>query len=167
MNERIVNRIAVLAIVLALAGCATPAASSLPSEHAPGTAHLPTSAAPSASASVDPLAACIGVEPEGEPLEVEVGTVSYAFDPSTIEGPRHCQPFVIVFTNSDTGGTTIPNFHHDVDIRLENVLGQRVFDGETIANTTIRYEVPGLPAGEHYFYCSIHAGMSGLVLVAP
>jgi hypothetical protein len=92
------------------------------------------SAAPIASASDDPTAACAGVEPDGEPFELAVAARSYAFDTELIEGPRHCQPFVITLTNNDVepaalaGGTN----QHDVDIRAENVLGALVFDGELV-----------------------------------
>ena len=150
-----------------LAGCGTAAAPS-PSAHLEPTHEL-ASAAPEASASEDPLAACEGVEPEGEPLEIAVGTASYSFDPRMIEGPIHCQPFVIVFTNSDpppgAGAPTDTN-EHNITIRFENLIGPLLFDGELIGETTIRYEVPGLPAGEHYMYCKVHPGMTGRVLVA-
>ncbi len=149
--------------VLVLAACTTAAS---PSASAHDVASHEPSAEPSASA--DPLAVCEGVEPEGEPLEIEVGTLSYSFDPRMIEGPVQCQPFVIVFTNSDPpigsdpGGTN----EHNVTIRFENLIGPLLFDGEVIGRTTIRYEVPGLPAGEHYMYCKVHPGMTGRVLVA-
>jgi hypothetical protein len=116
------------------------------------------------------MAACAGVEPDGEAFELAIAARSFAFDTELIEGPRHCQPFVITLTNNDVepaqeaGGTN----QHDVDIRAENVLGALVFDGELVnGGGSIRYEVPGLPAGEHYFYCSRHAGgMNGTLVVA-
>ncbi len=130
----------------------------------------PASAAaePTPSASEDPLAVCEGVEPEGEPVEIIVGTASYSFDPRIIEGPTHCQPFVIVFTNSDPAMANNPagTNEHNITIRAENLIGPLLFDGEVIGKTTIRYEVPGLPAGEHYMYCKVHPPMTGRVLVA-
>ena len=53
-----------------------------------------------------------------------------------------------------------------ITIRFENLIGPLLFDGELIGETTIRYEVPGLPAGEHYMYCKVHPPMTGRVLVA-
>ncbi len=128
------------------------------------------SAAPIASASDDPTAACAGVEPDGDAFELALIARSYAFDTELIEGPRHCQPFVITLTNNDVepgleaGGTN----QHDVHIRAENVLGPLVFDGELVnGGESLRYEVPGLPAGQYYFYCSQHAGgMNGTLVVA-
>lgn len=151
-----------------LAACSTAASPSADAQDA--ASHEVASAAPEASASEDPLAVCEGVEPEGEPLEIAVGTASFSFDPRIIEGPIHCQPFVIVFTNSDlppgAGGPTDTN-EHNVTIRFDNLIGPLLFDGEVIGQTTIRYEVPGLPAGEHYMYCKVHPPMTGRVLVAP
>ncbi len=155
-----------LLALLLLAACSTPAA--LPSAHETAS-HDVASVAAEPSASVDPLAVCEGVEPEGEPLEISVGTASYSFDPRVIEGPTHCQPFVIVFTNSDPAIANSPagSNEHNITIRFENLIGPLLFDGELIGVTTIRYEVPGLPAGEHYMYCKVHPAMTGSVVVAP
>lgn len=125
---------------------------------------------PGASASEDPLAVCADVPVEGEPFAIAIETVSFAFDTEVIEGPRACQPFTITFTNNDVndpqdGGTG----HHDIDVRADNVLGPLLFDGEAIGGPggTITYEIPGLPAGEHYFYCSFHTGaMHGTLIVS-
>lgn len=100
-------------------------------------------------------------------LEIQVTTVSFAFDVDEIEGPRHCEPFVLIFTNNDEP-TPGMNAQHDIDIRAGNVLGPVLFDGDLIGMGEIRYEVPGLPAGEQYFFCSNHPGaMNGTINVAP
>jgi len=131
---------------------------------------LPASASADAdpSAADDPATACEGVEPVGEPIEIPLGTVSYAFDTDVIEGPTHCQPFVVVFTNSDPpsapGGPAGTN-QHNVVIRAESTLGPLLFEGEVIGQAMIRYEVPGLPSGTHYFYCQIHPEMAGDVVI--
>lgn len=159
-----IGRTAVGAVLL-LAGCAGNAPASSPVHDAPSPEQS-ASAAATAPASTDPMAACAGVEPDGEPFEVVIETVSYAFDTELIEGPTHCQPFVITFTNNDLEPSDLTTNHHDVDIRADNVLGDLVFDGELInGGTTTRYEVAGLPAGEHYFYCSEHpAAMNGTLI---
>lgn len=119
-----------------------------------------------ATSSEDPAAACTGVEPEGDPVEIAVRAQSVAFDTQTIEGPRDCQPFVIEFTNMDGPQSGISRYEHNIFIRLDGVLGDLAFEGETIGTTTMRYEVPGLPAGTHYFYCSLHAAvMKGELIV--
>lgn len=164
------RRFAVLSALLLLAACSTPAAS--PSADADDAASQePASVAAEPSASVDPLAVCEGVEPEGEPLEIVVGTASYSFDPRMIEGPTECQPFVIVFTNSDppppADSPVVTTNEHNITIRFENLIGPLLFDGEQIGQTTIRYEVLGLPAGENYLYCKLHPPMTGRILVAP
>ena len=163
----------VVCMALIVGGCAggtgqgdAPTATLNASSQAPMT----TAASASAGAveADDPLAACDGVEPSGEPIEVEVSTVSYAFDPLRLEGPVHCQPFVIVFTNLDqqVEGNIARTHEHNIFIRAGNVLGPLVFEGETIGTSTVRYEVPGLPAGEHFFNCSLHAPMTGDLIVA-
>ena len=112
------------------------------------------------------MAACAGVEPEGGLVEIAVRAQSIAFDTQTIEGPRACQPFVIEFTNMDGPQSGISRYEHNIFIRLDGVLGDLAFEGETIGTTTIRYEVPGLPAGTHYLYCSLHAAaMKGDLIV--
>jgi len=164
----------VLMLVLAACSAATTSSPNVHSDdltsHAMSDAPSSTTLEPTPTASEDPLAVCEGVEPVGEPMEITVGTASYSFDPRIIEGPKHCQPFVIVFTNSDpplaAGGPTSTN-EHNITIRAETLIGALLFDGELIGRTTIRYEVPGLPSGEHYMYCKVHPPMSGRIQVAP
>lgn len=117
----------------------------------------------------DPAAACEGVEAAEATLEIEIQTVSFAFDTPVIEGPRHCEPFLILFTNNDTQSSVVLGApKHDIDIRANNILGPILFDGALIDAGQIRYEVSGLPAGEHYFFCSVHPeAMNGDVVVAP
>jgi hypothetical protein len=135
------------------------------------SATAPPSAASSvkASTSEDPTAACASVEPEGKQFEITVETVSFAFDTDRVEGPRHCQPFAITFKNHDVLGEVGAGLtnQHDIDIRA-GVLGPKLFDGKLIPGPAgaIRYEVPGLPTGEYYFYCSVHPGMNGTLVVA-
>lgn len=163
--QRIAALVMFAAWLSACAGSGAPAETS-PAHDAPSHEQS-ASAAPNASASDDPTTACAGVEPDGEPFEVAIETVSYAFDTEVIEGPRHCQPFVITLTNNDVEPPPFDTNQHDLDIRAKNVLGALLFDGELVnGGGTIRYEVPGLPAGEHYFYCSQHAGaMNGTLVI--
>ncbi|MEO5985423.1 MAG: hypothetical protein ABIW50_04430 [Candidatus Limnocylindria bacterium] len=161
-----------LASLIVLSSCSTAPQANQPASQAPsiGLASIePTDfVEPSPSAPSDPLAACEDVQPTGDPFEISLGTVTYAFDAGRIEGPRHCQPFVIVFTNSDP--TVANNLYgtneHDVTIRLDGLLGPLVFEGERIGQSTVRYEVPGLPEGEHYLYCTLHSVMSAELIVA-
>lgn len=169
MGRRATSVAGIVGLLLAACTTGSPGASPQDSiSQAMSDMPATTVAEPSPSASEDPLAVCEGVEPEGEPLEIAVGTASYAFDPRTIEGPRHCQPFVIVFTNSDppmAGVNQAGTNEHNVTIRAENLIGALLFDGEVIGRDTIRYEVPGLPAGEHYMYCKAHPSMTSRLMV--
>jgi len=135
------------------------------------SATAPPNAASSvkASTSEDPTAACASVEPDGKQSDVTLATLSFAFDTDRIEGPRHCQPFAITFKNHDElleVGGELTN-QHDLDIRA-GFLGPKVFDGKLISGPrgSIRYEVPGLSAGEYIFYCSVHPNMNGTLVVA-
>ena len=115
---------------------------------------------------------CADVPVEEDRFETDIETVSFAFDTEVIEGPRTCQPFPINFTNNDVFEASAQaelTGEHDIDIRADNVLGPVLFDGEAIAGPggTITYEIPGLPAGEHYFFCSLHSGgMNGTLVVS-
>ena len=127
-----------------------------------------SAAAPSAPTASTDAASCADVELSDDPLEIEVTARSFAFDTERIEGPRACEPFVIVFMSHEGDSPTTPEDRlHDIDIRAENLLGDILFDGELIPPGEIRYEVPGLPAGEHFFYCSNHSDMNGTLVVAP
>jgi azurin len=166
---RIVRLPCAIVLVATTAACSDPGASSTDQALEPTQEASDAQASPGASASTDPLAVCADVPVEGEPFSIAIETVSFAFDTEVIEGPRACQPFTITFTNNDVndpqdGGTG----DHDIDIRADSVLGPLLFDGEAIGGPggTITYEVPGLPAGEHYFYCSFHTGvMNGTLIV--
>lgn len=167
---RVVKLAGAIVLVVTTAACSDQGATPSSAQATERTLRLsePPSS-PGASASADPLTECADVPVEGQPFEIAIETVSFAFDTDVIEGPRACQPFTITFTNNDVndpqdGGTG----DHDIDIRADNVLGPQLFDGEAVSGPggTITYEIPGLPAGEHYFYCSFHAGaMNGTLIV--
>lgn len=93
-----IGRTAVAAVLL-LADCAGTAPASSRAQDA-ASHEQSASAAATASASTDPMVACAGVEADGEPFEVALETISYAFDTELIEGPTHCQPFVITLTTT-------------------------------------------------------------------
>jgi azurin len=167
---RMVRLPCAIALVAIATACSDPGASSTVQALEPTQEASDAQASPGASASTDPLAVCADLPVEGEPFAIAIETVSFAFDTEVIEGPRACQPFTITFTNNDVndpqdGGTG----DHDIDIRADNVLGPLLFDGEAVGGPggTITYEIPGLPAGEHYFYCSFHTGaMNGTLIVS-
>ncbi len=144
-----------------LAGCAGSGAPSVSTTPA-------VSATLAASAKEIVTAACEGVEAQGAVVEINLKTVSFAFDTDLIEGPRHCQPFVVNFTNNDKPQPAAERTNkHDFNIRA-GILGPVVFDGQLVGGggATIRYQVPALPAGEYYFYCEPHPGMHGKLVVA-
>ena len=160
-----------IALVAIATGCSAPGATpSAVQADEPTQEASDAQASPEASASAGPLAGCAEVAVEGEPFSIAIETVSFAFDTEVIEGPRECQPFTITFTNNDAddpldGGTS----DHDIDIRADNVLGPLLFDGEAVGGPggMVTYEIPGLPAGEHYFYCSFHSRvMKGTLVVS-
>jgi hypothetical protein len=139
-----------LCLVTVIAGCGAPAETA-------------DSAAPSGTPGPSGLrAACLGVVAEGEPLEIEIEADGDDFSTDHITGPRHCQPFVIVFTNNDP-------IQHNVAISTEELgQGEYLLFGERIAGPeTIRYEVAGIPAGDYFFVCTPHwQSMNGSLTVA-
>lgn len=65
-------------------------------------------------------------------------------------------PFQIVFDNQDAG---IP---HNVAVYDSGPAGSALFQGEIFNGVeTVTYDVPGLPAGDHYFQCDVHPNMNG------
>lgn len=139
-----------LCLLSVTAGCGAPA-------------EAPDSATPSGTPGPTGLrAACVGVVAEGEPLEIAIESDGDAFSTGHITGPRHCQPFVIVFTNHDP-------IEHNVSITTEELgQGDYLLFGEKITGPeTIRYEVAGIPAGDYFFVCSPHwQSMNGSLTVA-
>lgn len=70
-------------------------------------------------------------------------------------------PFRIVFDNQDAG---VP---HNVAIYDSGPGGSGLFKGEIFNGVkTVTYDVPGLPAGDHYFQCDVHPTMNGTVRAA-
>jgi len=100
----------------------------------------------------------------GEPGQGGAGGVTVvaqdvAFDTSTIELTP--VPTTITFDNRDAG------VQHNIAIYGDSSLADTLFDGELVTGpTTIQYEIPALPPGEHYFQCVVHPNMSGTVVVS-
>lgn len=117
---------------------------------------LPGSGSPSAEALGTPAAsgvraACDAVTREGELAEILIESTDDVFSTDLITGPRHCQPFVLVFTNNDP-------ILHNVAVSTEELgQGEYLLLGEKITGPqTIRYEVAGIPAGDYFFVCTLH-----------
>jgi len=129
----------------------------------PGVAGTP-SASPGPPGTPGPTgvrAACEGAVAEGDPIEIPIESNEDEFSTDLITGPRHCQPFVLVFTNNDP-------IQHNVGISTEELgQGEYLLFGETITGpATIRYEVAGIPAGEYFFVCTLHwQSMNGRLVV--
>ena len=155
---RSVRALMLAPVVLLLAACASttpgwtyaPAPSATPLPSASGDA----SAAPSGEPSGEPSAA-----PSGEPTDggggtvIDIAALNIAFDQSTLSAPAD-QPFQIRFANNDPG---IP---HNVEIKDSS--GASQFTGEIFNGVETRtYDVPGLPAGEYQFLCTVHPNMTG------
>jgi hypothetical protein len=145
--------IALSICLVAIAGCAAPAGAS--DTASPGA----ISGTPGPSGL---RAACVGLAAEGEPLKITIESEGDVFSTDHISGPRHCQPFVIVFTNNDP-------ILHNVAISTEELgQGEYLLFGEKITGPeTIRYEVAGIPAGDYFFVCTLHwQSMNGSLTVA-
>lgn len=132
-----------------------------PSQGPPGSGS-PSAEAPGTPVASGVRAACDAVAREEEALEISIDSTDDVFSTDLITGPRHCQPFVLVFTNNDP-------ILHDVGISTEELgQGESLLLGEKITGPrTIRYEVDGIPAGDYYFVCTLHwQSMNGRLIVA-
>lgn len=98
--------------------------------------------------------------PAGEALIIRIVGENILFDISEFEVPADT-PFRIEFENRDAG---IP---HNVAIYEGGQGGPTLFQGEIFNGVaTVTYEVPGLPAGDHFFVCDVHpTQMTGTVRV--
>lgn len=81
------------------------------------------------------------------------------FDTSEIDLPADA-PTTITFTNNDAGT------QHDIAIFQDDSMAKVLFRGDLVTGVaTVKYDVPGLPAGTYYFHCDVHPTMSGSVVV--
>lgn len=122
---------------------------------APSTGSPEPSSAPSGAAT--PAAASASPSAGGSGVVIKVVAKNIKFDLSEFSVPADT-PFQIVFDNQDAG---IP---HNVAIYQGQAGGPALFKGEIFNGVkTVAYDVPGLPAGNHYFQCDVHPTMNGTV----
>jgi plastocyanin len=127
------------------------------------------SVAPSAPASAAPSTAMSGAPASGAPAPsaassgatggavVQVSALNVNFEQAQVGAPAGVA-FVIHFNNKDTGV-----LH---DIAIVDASGTQVFLGTAITGPAeVDYQVPALPAGTYQFVCTIHPGMSGMLMV--
>jgi plastocyanin len=106
-----------------------------------------TSATPSTSV------ACVKADADNV---VQLSAQNLAFSAPCLEVAADA-PFTIEFTNSDT----VP---HDVAVYQDATKATEVFKGDVIeAGQSKTYDVPAVAAGDHFFACTIHSNMTGIV----
>lgn len=160
ITRRSALRLAVYSAVAAVAAACAP-------RESPGWTYGPTlapatgapgGAAPSGPATPAPASAS---PPAGDgPIEIRIVAEQIKFDLAELSVPANT-PFRIVFENRDAG---VP---HNVAIYEGQAGGPGLFKGEIFNGVETRtYEVPGLPAGNHYFQCDVHPSMNGTVRVS-
>ena len=124
-----------------------------PSAGTPGSSSLPGASPASPTA-----AASDGGGGGGTVITIVAQT--FKFDLAEFSVPANT-PFRIVFDNQDAG---VP---HNVAIYDSGSSGPVLFKGEIFNGVrTVTYDVPGLPAGNHYFQCDVHPMMNGTVRAA-
>ena len=127
-----------------------------PTTPPPATPAAP--AAPGSSPSSPPVAS--PQSPGAGVVEIRIVAQNIAFDLAEFSVPANT-PFRIVFENLDAG---VP---HNVAIYQGQASGPILFQGDIFNGFATRtYEVPALPAGDHYFQCDVHPNMNGTVRVA-
>lgn len=121
-----------------------------PSTGSPVPTAVPSGPAASAPASPSPSGGGAGVV-------IRIVALNIQFDLAEFSVPADT-PFQIVFDNQDAG---IP---HNVAIYQGQAGGPTLFKGDIFNGVeTVTYDVPGLPAGDHYFQCDVHPNMNGTV----
>lgn len=106
----------------------------------------------SPSASTGGAADCVAAENGVVTLTAE----NIAFSAACIEVPAG-EAFTIEFANNDSAP-------HDVAIYEDDSKATELFKGDVVdADQSATYEVPALEAGEHFFECTIHTNMKGVI----
>ena len=150
---------------LALAGCASSATAGWTFAPPPSATPAPVasaggSGAPTASGSAAPGSPATSGSPAasgGATADVSISASNIAFEQPSVTAPAG-RPFTIDFNNKDA---SVPH-----DIYIKDSTGADKFEGAIItgpAETT--YNVPALAAGTYTFVCSIHANMTGTLVV--
>ncbi|MDQ3879920.1 MAG: cbb3-type cytochrome c oxidase subunit II [Chloroflexota bacterium] len=115
---------------------------------------------PGSSEQPNPLEQCPdAAEPGSGDVELTISAENIQFDTNRLEGAKDCEPFTIVFENREAAP-------HNVSIYADDTLAMVLFQEDPVAGpTTVRYEIPALPAGEYYFQCDVHPTMNGTLVV--
>lgn len=91
---------------------------------------------------------------------VQLSAANVAFSAPCIEVTADA-PITIQFTNSDT----VP---HDVAVYQDSTKATEVSRGDVAeAGQSKTYDVPALAAGDHFFVCTIHSTMTGVLRALP
>lgn len=170
LSRRTLLRLSVLAglggVLAACAGRSQPGwtfgPTLAPPPGSPEASTSPSGAVGSAPPASAPAASAPAASPSagGTGVVIRIVAIGIKFDLAEFSVPADT-PFQIVFDNQDAG---IP---HNVAIYQGQAGGPTLFKGEIFNGVrTVTYEVPGLPAGNHYFQCDVHPTMNGAVRVA-
>lgn len=143
--------ITVLLACLVVAGCASSATAGWTFAPPPSATPVP---AASAGASGSPTTSAA---PSGPTADVSLSALNIAFDKASVNAPAG-KAFTLLFDNQDA---SVP---HDVWIKDSG--GTHVFEGAIVTGPgQLTYNVPSLAAGTYTFFCSIHANMTGTMVV--
>ena len=106
------------------------------------------------AASPEPSVSCIQADADNV---VQLTADNLAFSADCIEVAAG-EPITIEFTNLESAP-------HDVTVYQDSSKATEVLRGEVVTgpNASATYEVPALEAGDHYFECSIHTAMNGVL----
>jgi plastocyanin len=91
---------------------------------------------------------------------IQLSAANIAFSAPCLEVTADA-PITIKFTNSDT----VP---HDLAVYQDSTKATEVFKGDVAnAGESKTYDVPAVAAGDHFFVCTIHNNMTGVLRAVP
>lgn len=108
------------------------------------------------------LAACGSSAGDGGTVDavdadIVVTSADMAFESDTLRAVAD-EAFSLALVNEDS-------MPHNVVIYTDSSKSEKLFEGATVTDGTVVYDIPALDAGEYFFDCGLHAEMTGTLIV--
>ena len=144
--------VALVALVIALAGCSSTAAPSASTAAPAGSASLTPSTLPSVAPS--PSAPIVKIPPIANAPDskktVSLIAAHTRWNPNTLTAPAG-KVWHVKIDSQDT-----ISVHHNFTVASGKRFEERIYQATNFAKGTYTFDIPGLPAGNYLFICTIH-----------